>query len=88
MENNLVVSELKCELANYCSRERTHHAADKDDNETRPLRKTMTLDDKLERPLVKLAPMFYKSVFRKKNRAGNVGVSHQQAKKVDSEHAG
>ena len=46
-----------------------------------------TEDGKLKRPVVKLAPMFYESVFREKNRAGNVGASHQQAKKVDSEHA-
>ena len=45
-------------------------------------------DGKLKRPVVKLAPMFYESVFREKNRAGNVGASHQQAKKVDLEHAG
>ena len=40
-----------------------------------------TEDGKLKRPVVKLAPMFYESVFREKNRAGNVGASHQQAKK-------
>ena len=43
---------------------------------------------KLKRPVVILAPMFYESVFLEKNRAGNVGASHQQAKKLDSEHAG
>ena len=42
-----------------------------------------TEDGKLKRPVVKLAPMFYESVFLEKNRAGNVGASHQQAKKVD-----
>ena len=47
-----------------------------------------TEDGKLKRPVGKLAPMFYESVFRKKNRAGNVGASHQQAKKVDLEHGG
>ena len=47
-----------------------------------------TEDGKLKRPVVKLAPMFYESVFREKNRAGNVGASHQKAKKLDSEHAG
>ena len=47
-----------------------------------------TEDGKLKRPVVKLAHMFYESVFREKNRAGNVGASHQQAKKVDLEHAG
>ena len=47
-----------------------------------------TEDGKLKRPVVKLAPIFYESVFREKNRAGNVGASHQKAKKLDSEHAG
>ena len=47
-----------------------------------------TEDGKLKRPAVKLAPMFYESVSREKNRAGNVGASHQQAMKVDLEHAG
>ena len=47
-----------------------------------------TEDGKLKRPVVKLAPMFYESVFREKNRAGNVGASHQQAKTIDSEHGG
>ena len=47
-----------------------------------------TEDGKLKRPVVKLAPTFYESVFLEKNRAGNVGASHQQAKKFDSEHAG
>ena len=47
-----------------------------------------TEDGKLKRPVVKLAPMFYESVFREKNRAGNVGASHQKAEKLDSEHVG
>ena len=47
-----------------------------------------TEDGKLKRPVVKLAPMFYESVFREKNRAGNVGASHQKAEKLDLEHAG
>ena len=47
-----------------------------------------TEDGKLKRPVVKLAPMFYESVFLEKNRAGNVGASHQKAEKVDLEHAG
>ena len=47
-----------------------------------------TEDGKLKRPVVKLAPIFHESVFLEKNRAGNVGASHQQAKKLDSEHAG
>ena len=46
-----------------------------------------TEDRKLKQPVLKRAPSFYESVFREKNRAGNVGVSHQQAKKVYSKHA-
>ena len=60
----------------------------KHDYETGDLRKTTTIDGELKRPVVKLAPLFYESVFREKNRAGNVGASHQQAKKRDSEHVG
>ena len=88
VENNLSVGEVDYGLENHCSRERTHQATDKDDYESRGLRKTSTIDDKLKRPVVKLAPFFYESVFREKNRAGNVGASHQQAKKLDLEHAG
>ena len=47
-----------------------------------------TEDGKLKRPVVKLAPMFYESVFREKNRAGNVGASRQKVEKLDLEHAG
>ena len=46
----------------------------------------VTKDGKLKRPVVKLAPLFYESVFQEKNRAGNVGASHQKAEKFDSEH--
>ena len=46
-----------------------------------------TEDGKLKRPVVKLAPMFYESVFREKNRAGNVSASHQKAEKLNLEHA-
>ena len=35
----------------------------------------VTKDGKLKRPVVKLAPLFYESVFREKNSAGNVGAS-------------
>ena len=40
-----------------------------------------TEDGKLKRPVVKLAPMFYESVFREKNRAGNVGASQLRDQK-------
>ena len=44
-----------------------------------------TEDGKLKRPVVKLAPMFYESVFREKNRAGNVGASQLQDQKLKFE---
>ena len=37
-----------------------------------------TEDGKLKRSVVKLAPLFYESVFQEKNRAGNVGASQLQ----------
>ena len=48
----------------------------------------VTKDSKVKRPVVKLAPLFFESDFREKNRAGNVGASHQKAEKLDSEHVG
>ena len=44
-----------------------------------------TEDGKLKRPVVKLAPMFYESVFREKNRAGNVGASQLRDQKLKFE---
>ena len=44
-----------------------------------------TEDGKLKRPVVKLAPLFYESVFRENNRAGNVGASQLQAQKLEFE---
>ena len=44
-----------------------------------------TEDGKLKRPVVKLAPMFYESVFREKNRAGNVGASQLRDQKLKVE---
>ena len=44
-----------------------------------------TEDGKFKRPVVKLAPMFYESVFREKNRAGNVGASQLQVEKLNFE---
>ena len=87
VENYLMVSERDYELAKHCSTERTQLTTGKHDYESGDLRKTTTIDCKLKRPVVGLAPLFYESVFREKNRAGNVGASHQQAKKLDSEHA-
>ena len=48
----------------------------------------VTKDGKFKRPVVKLAPLFYESVFREKIRAGNVGASHPKAQKVHLGHAG
>ena len=44
-----------------------------------------TEDGKLKGPVVKLAPMFYESVFREKNRAGNVGASQLRDQKLKFE---
>ena len=49
------------------------------------LRKTTMTDDKLKKPVVKLAPLFYESVFREKNRAGNVGASQLRDQKLKLE---
>ena len=48
----------------------------------------VTKDGKYKRPVVKLEPLFYESVFREKNRAGNAGASHPKAQKVHLGHAG
>ena len=48
----------------------------------------VTKDGKLKRPVVKLAPLFYESVFREKNRAGDVGASQLQSEKLTTEAAG
>ena len=45
----------------------------------------VTKDGKLKRPVVKLAPMFYESVFREKNRAGIVGASQLRDQKLKFE---
>ena len=42
----------------------------------------VTKDGKLKRPVLKLARLFYESVFREKNRAGNVGASQLQDDKL------
>ena len=48
----------------------------------------MTKDGKLKRPVVKLAPLFYESVFWEKNSAGDVGASPETAEKLIADHAG
>ena len=45
----------------------------------------VTKDFKLKRPVVKLAPIIYESVFREKNRACNVGASQLQDQKLKFE---
>ena len=45
----------------------------------------VTKDGKLKRLVVKLAPLFYESVFREKNRAGNVGASQLGDQKLKFE---
>ena len=66
VENNFLVNELDYGQEKYCSRKRTQQPIDKHDHETEVLRKTTTIDGKLKRPVVKLAPMFYENVFREK----------------------
>ena len=85
VENNCMVSEMDYGLEKHCSRERTQQTTGKYDNETRPLRKTTMIDDNLRPPVVKLAPLFYESVFREKNRAGNVGASQLRDQKLKFE---
>ena len=86
VDNNCMVREMDYGLEKHCSRERTQQTTGKHDYEAGDLRKTtMTKDGKLKRPVVKLAPMFYESVFREKNRAGNVGASQLRDQKLKFE---
>ena len=81
VENKLFLSEQEYGLEKHCSRERTQQTTGKHDYET----KVRRIDDKLKRPVVRLAPLFYESVFREKNRAGNVGASRLQEQKLKFE---
>ena len=85
VENNCMVSEMDYGLEKHCSRERTHQTTGKHDYGTEFLRKTTMTDDNLRPPVVRLAPMFYESVFREKNRAGNVGASQLRDQKLKFE---
>ena len=85
VENNCMVSEMDYELEKHSSRERTQQTNGKLDYETEVRRKTTTIEDKLKRPVVRLAPLFYESVFREKNRAGNVGASPLRDQKLKLE---
>ena len=66
--------------------ERTQQTNDKHDYEPGFLRKTKTIDGKLKRQVVRLAPRFYEKIFRERNRAGNVGASQLQDQKLKIEH--
>ena len=85
VENNCMVREMDYGLEKHCSRERTQQTTGKHDYGTEFLRKTTMTDDNLRPPVVRLAPMFYESVFREKNRAGNVGASQLQVEKLNFE---
>ena len=85
VENKLFLSEKEYGLEKHCSRERTQQTTGKHDYETEVRKKTTTIDDKLKRPVVRLAPLFYKSVFREKNRAGDVGASQLRDQKLKFE---
>ena len=79
--NNCMVKEMDYGLEKHCSKERTQQTNGKHDYETEVRR----IDDKLKRPVVRLAPLFYESVFREKNRAGNVGASRLRDRKLKFE---
>ena len=64
VENNPMVNELVYGLENHCSIERTQQRTDKHENKLEVFRKRTTKDGKLKRSVVKLAPLFYESVFR------------------------
>ena len=85
VENNCMVSEMDYGLEKHCSRERTQQTTGKHDYEAEDFRKTTMTDDNLRPPVVRLAPMFYESVFREKNRAGNVGASQLRDQKLKLE---
>ena len=85
VENNCMVREMDYGLEKHCTRERTQQTTGKHDYEAEDFRKTTMTDDNLRPPVVKLAPLFYESVFREKNRAGNVGASQLRDQKLKFE---
>ena len=87
VDNNLMASEVKYGLEIHCSREKAQQTADKHDFESGVLRKTTTIDDKLKKTSSETGTNVLRKSFSGGNGAGNVGTSHQQAKKVDLEHA-
>ena len=64
--NKLMVSELNYGQEKGWSRERTQQTTGKLDNEPEVLRETTTIDDKLKRPVERLASIIYESVSREK----------------------
>ena len=52
-----MVSEMDYGLEKHCSRERTQQTTGKHDYEAEDLRMTTTIQDKLKRPVVRLAPL-------------------------------
>ena len=80
VKNNLMVNELEYELEKHCSRERTQQTADNYDNENRDIRMTTTIDDKLIRPVVRLAPLLYESVFWERRKVGASELRDQELK--------
>ena len=85
VDNNCMFREMDYGLEKHCSRERTQQTTGKHDYEAEDLRKTTMTDDNLRPPVVRLAPMFYESVFREKNRACNVGASQLRDQKLKFE---
>ena len=62
VENNFIANEVEFGLEFHCSKDRTQQTGEHD-YEAGDLRETTTIDDKLERPVVRLAPLFSESVF-------------------------
>ena len=57
VDNNCMVREMNYGLEKHCSRERTQQTTGKHDYEAEDLRMTTTIQDKLKRPVVRLAPL-------------------------------
>ena len=57
VDNNCMVREMDYGLEKHCSRERTQQTTGKHDYEAEDLRMTTTIQDKLKRPVVRLAPL-------------------------------
>ena len=85
VENNCMVSEMDYGLEKHCSRERSQQTTGKHDYEAEDLRKTTMTDDNLRPPVVRLAPMFYESVFREiRNSNSNVTDETYNSKDLEN----